>query len=77
MDSSPLPADLFGLVLHPALGKELLVMGKYTLVATVLQLMAMMAAPKDDRLVTGNLLLWLPLTPVICCLVRLVTSIVL
>ena len=45
-------------------------LGKYTIMYTFAQLLAMVIAPKDDKLAGGNLLLWLVVNPFIVFWVR-------
>ena len=59
--------DVFGLpFVYDNFDTELWTIGKYTGVAAVGQLLALLAAPKENRLTTANLLLWLPIGPIYC-----------
>lgn len=67
MSTNTTAVDVFGLpFVYDNFGTELWTIGKYTGVAAVGQLMALLAAPKENRLTTANLLLWLPIGPIYC-----------
>lgn len=65
--SDNIPVDVFGYALEH-FSKEIVVQGKYTLGVAAAQLLAMMLAPKNHKLVAGNILLWLPAGPLLCYL---------
>lgn len=69
--SNNLPVGIFGYALGKTFARELVVQGKYTAGVAAAQLLAMALAPKNDKLVTGNLLLWLLAGPLLCFLVRI------
>ena len=58
--------DLAGFGLPLGFKNELVIISYYVGVVVAAQLVAMAVAPKNDRLATSNLLLWLPVTPVFC-----------
>ena len=45
--------------------QEFDVLGKYTVIYAFALLLAMAIAPKDDKVASGNLLLWLVVNPII------------
>ena len=67
--SDYIPVDVFGYALKN-FSNEIVVQGKYTAGVAVVQLLAMALAPKNHKLVAGNILLWLPAGPLLCYLVR-------
>lgn len=64
--SSSMAVDSFGFTFDPLLSRELIVLGKYIVAISFAQLIAMACAPRGDRLSSGNLLLWLPVAPLLC-----------
>ena len=62
--------DLVGFGFPLGFKNELVIIAYYVGVVFAAQLVAMVVAPKNDRLATSNLLLWLPVTPVFCYWVR-------
>lgn len=65
--SDYIPVDVFGYALKK-FSNEIVVQGKYTAGVAVAQLLAMALAPKNHKLVAGNILLWLPAGPLLCYL---------
>ena len=57
--------DHFGFSFPLAHEQEFDALGKYTIMYTFAQSLAMVIAPKDDKLAGGNLLLWLVVNPVL------------
>ena len=55
--------------------EEFGVMGTYTVIIALGQMLAMAIAPKDDKLSGGNLLLWLAVNPIMVYWVRAYNSI--